>query len=97
MRALYVLVCTSIDYISLVETKKTSEEQLFIPSHCIPAISTRGERGDGTESIDMEQFEDESLSNSDYELHENTPRPKKMKRQEWIKQQFYSDSVYYFR
>ena len=79
---MYLYIYINIVYISLVATKKTSEAQLFIPAHCIPAIFTRGERGDETECSDMEQFEDESLSNSDHELHENTPRPKKMKRQE---------------
>ena len=75
-------IYTIIVYVSLVATKKTSEAQLLIPPHCIPAISTRGERGDETEPVDMEQFEDESLSDSDDDLYESTPRPKKMKRQE---------------
>ena len=75
-------IYTIIAYISLVAAKNTSEARLFVPPHGMPATSTRGERDDETESFDMEQFEDESLSNSDHELHENTPRPEKMKRQE---------------
>ena len=64
---------------SLAATKNTSEAQLFIPPHCIPPTSTRREQGDETESIEMEQFENETSSDSDHELHENSPRPKKMK------------------
>ena len=53
------------------------------------------ERGDETESIDMEQLEGECSSDSDHELYGNTPRPKKMKRQEW-KEQIFSVHLLYF-
>ena len=79
---IHVLIYTIIVYISLAAKKKTSKARLFVPPHCTPAIVTRREQGAETEFIDMEKFSDESLYNTDHELHENTLRPKKLKRQD---------------
>ena len=55
---------------------------MHIPPHWIQAIFTGGEQSDQTESINVEQVEIESSSQSDHDLHENISRPKKVKRQE---------------
>ena len=52
------------------------------PPNCIPAISTKRERDDESESTDMEKFENECSFSTDHELQENTSRPKKAKRLE---------------
>ena len=62
--------------------RNTHEAQISTAPDCIPAISTKGERGDESDYIDMEQFESECSSSSDDELQENTFRPKKVKRLE---------------
>ena len=62
--------------------KSSHEVQTLTPPDCIPAISTKSDRGDECESTDMEQFESGCSSSSEHELQENTFRPKKVKRLE---------------
>lgn len=55
------------------------EAQILTPPDCIPALATKGQRGNEGEPIDMEQFEKECSSSSDHEIQENTSRQKKVK------------------
>ena len=61
--------------------KGTPKVAILIPVLCNPSLSARIERSVQIEYTHMEKTENKNVSDSDYELHENGGRPKKLKLQ----------------